>query len=227
MCRCLQVSSGIPGEVRGLQYLHDKYGRLPWAELLAPSIHLARFGFPVNTELAERLNSLGPKSFLVQDSAWAIDFAPNGTLLGLGDILTRRRFADLLETIATKGPDAFYTGAIAKATISTLRAGNGIMTLDDLASYKVISRPPVSISYRKYRITSCGAPSSGAVALNILKIVEGYLDFGWASTLNLSTHRLDEAMRFGYGAVSSLFLESESVLIPLSNLACQSWGPFF
>ena len=190
--------------------MHDKYGRLPWGRLIGPSVLLARFGFPVNTELAQRLNALGPTSFLVQDPAWAIDFAPNGTLLGLGEILTRKRYADLLETIATKGPDAFYTGAVAKATIATLQATNGTMTLDDLASYKAVSRAPVAINYRGYKLTSCGAPSSGAVALNILKTVEGYSDFGWASTLNLSTHRLDEAMRFGYGAVSHRFPRFEA-----------------
>jgi gamma-glutamyltranspeptidase/glutathione hydrolase len=80
------------------------------------------------------------------------------------------------------------------------------MTMDDLKDYHVALRKPVRIHYRGYKLTSCSAPASGAVALAIMKIIEGYDDFGYASAVNLSTHRLNEAMRFGYGMVMTLVL---------------------
>jgi len=81
------------------------------------------------------------------------------------------------------------------------------MTHSDLSTYSVSIREPISITYKGYKITSCGAPSGGSVALSILKILEGY-STPIASTdpaaRDLSYHRLDEAMRFSYAARNEL-----------------------
>ena len=170
---------------------------------MRPAIDVARNGFQVTQDLVNQEKSAvgtGP-NFLVENPSFAIDFAPNGTLLGLNETLTRKRYADTLETIAERGPDAFYTGPIANATITALRAANGTMTLQDLKNYTVAIRKPAQITYRGYKLTSCSAPSSGTVALSVLKTLEGYSDLGEPSTINLTTHRLDEAIRFAYGEV--------------------------
>lgn len=112
--------------------------------------------------------------------------------------MTRKRYADTLETIAKYGADVFYTGAMANATIQALKASNGIMTLQDMANYTILSREPSQITYRNFRITSGSAPSSGEVALAVMKTIEGYDDIGHPSTLNISTHRVDEAMRYAH-----------------------------
>lgn len=199
----LTDQSGVPGELRGLEYLHKHYASLPWKQLMLPAIKIARYGFPVNEDLMSFITGPGLE-FLTDDPSWAIDFAPNGTLVGLGDILTRKRYADTLETISEEGADAFYNGPIAEATINALQAANGTMTMADLRNYSVVIRKPVQIRYRDYKLTSGGAPSGGSAALSALKIVEGYPDFGQANTTNLSTHRLDEAFRFAFGEVSPL-----------------------
>jgi len=87
--------------------------------------------------------------------------------------------------------------------IAAIERANGTMTLQDLKNYNVSVRNPVSIDYRGYKLYSCGAPSSGSVALLALKIIEGY-DMSDPSLHNLNTHRLDEAIRFAYGAHSEL-----------------------
>ena len=142
--------------------------------------------------------------FLTNDPNWAIDFAPNGTRLGLGDTIFRKRYADTLEKIAVQGAEAFYVGPMADATVKAVQENNGTMTNKDLSGYAVVSRPAVGISYRGFNVYACGAPASGAVALNVLKVLEGYEDFGQPDMLNLSTHRLDEAVRFGYGKRTEL-----------------------
>jgi gamma-glutamyltranspeptidase / glutathione hydrolase len=143
------------------------------------------------------------RDFLTADPTWALDFAPNGTRVGVGDVITRRRYADTLETIAMQGADAFYTGAIAETMIKAVQAANGTMMLGDLKNYTIMIRDVSEIGYRGYRIASTTAPSSGVVALSILKILEGYDHFFAPEMINLSTHRLDEAFRFGYGQVGA------------------------
>jgi gamma-glutamyltranspeptidase/glutathione hydrolase len=200
------LASGVPGELRGLAYLHEHYGCLPWNMVVMPAVHVARDGWPVNQDLVRymALAIEGIDNFLVKDPTWAIDFAPKGKLLKIGDTITRRRYADTLETIAQRGPDAFYTGPIAEATIRKLHQAGGTMTMEDLKNYTAAIRAPSAIDYRDYRIRSCSAPSSGTVAMSVMKIIEGYPTIGEAATLNLSTHRFDEAIRFGYGQRSEL-----------------------
>lgn len=140
--------------------------------------------------------------FLVNEPAWAIDFAPNGTRLGLGDTITRKRYAATLETISKEGVGAFYSGPIAEATINALQAANGTMTVEDLRNYTVALRNSSTIDYRGHKITSTTAPSSGIILLAILNTLSGYPHFFEPNGINLSTHRMDEAMRFGYGEVS-------------------------
>lgn len=137
--------------------------------------------------------------FLSKDPSWAEDFAPNGTRVGEGDVVTRKRYAQTLEAIATYGPDVFYKGALAEAMVRALRRRNGTITMEDMVAYNAVSRKPANIEYKGFRLQACGAPASGAVALSVMKILEGYSDTEQSE--HLSTHRMDEAIRFGYGRV--------------------------
>jgi gamma-glutamyltranspeptidase/glutathione hydrolase len=91
----------------------------------------------------------------------------------------------------------------ANYTIAALQAQNGTMTLEDLKNYQVSVRKTVDITYRDYKLYSCSAPSSGSVALSILKIIEGY-NMSNPKIRDLNFHRLDEAMRFSYATRAEL-----------------------
>jgi gamma-glutamyltranspeptidase/glutathione hydrolase len=199
------LAAGVPGELRGLALLHARRGRLPWRDLVMPSVRLAREGWQVGPDLQRYMDFAATRStFLTDDPEWARDFAPKGHLLRAGEIIRRPRYADTLETIAREGAGAFYEGPIAEATLRALTKTGGIMTAADLREYEPETRLPLEIRYRGHRIVSCGTPASGSVVLATLGIVEGYEDFGWPEAQNLSTHRLDEAMRLAYGLVSGL-----------------------
>ncbi|KAB5566235.1 gamma-glutamyltransferase 1 [Coniochaeta sp. 2T2.1] len=199
------LASGVPGELRGMEYVHKRYGALPWKQVMQPAIKVARYGFEVTADLVKYMDQVTPSGkFLTDDPTWAIDFAPHGYRVKLGETMTRKRYADTLEVIAEEGADAFYTGAIANATIATLRKANGTMTLEDLKNYTVAIRQPAQITYRGYKLHSCSAPAGGVVALSALKIVDGYSGFGDPASINLTTHRLDEAIRFAYGERGNL-----------------------
>jgi gamma-glutamyltranspeptidase/glutathione hydrolase len=171
--------------------------------LFRPAIQIAREGFVVSDDLWRYMSTVTPSNtFLSSIPTWAYDFAPNGTLLGVGDLMTRKRYADTLEKIALQGSGAFYTGSIAQTTVAAIKSSGGNLTLADLANYNVTLKPPVEVDYRGFKLRSVPAPASGAVVLQTLNVIQGYSER--ASTyLNLSTHRLDEAIRFGYGEVRS------------------------
>lgn len=193
------LAVGAPGEIRGWRTLHERHGKLPWAALFEPAIHLARDGFRVNLDLADALSE-EQYPFLVSDPLWAESYAPNGTLLKEGDTVYRKRYANALSIIADEGPNAFYNGSLSvNISAAAINAG-GILSESDLANYTTIIRTPSNITYRnKYRIFSTAAPSSGSVVLSALKIFEGFS--GNASVgveyvseddpgYNLTTHRI-------------------------------------
>lgn len=191
----------MPGELRGLEYLHEKYGSKPWNALVDPSIKLARHGFVVGKDQEDVMNQTDTKLFL--SPAWSSDFAPNGTRVNAGDVMTRKRYANTLETIRDKGADAFYSGPLADQIISAVQSAGGILTSADLKKYKVLRRPERKLSFGNYRLLTCGAPSGGIVGLTTLNVLKGYPDIGRPSAINATVHRLDEAIRFAYGAVRS------------------------
>ncbi|KAI0852133.1 gamma-glutamyltranspeptidase [Daldinia vernicosa] len=201
------LSVGVPGELRGLEYAHKKFGLLPWKSVVQPAASVARRGFPVSEDLV-RYMEFGLETtgwnFLVEDPSWAQDFAPNGVMVKLGDIMTRERYARTLEQIAEHGADAFYTGPMAEATIKHIQKYNGTMTLEDLSNYEAIIREPISITYRGFKLFSSGVPSSGAVCLSTLKTMEGYDASDVVTDPNVTLHRFDESMRFAYGAHQAL-----------------------
>ncbi|TPX11853.1 uncharacterized protein E0L32_007351 [Thyridium curvatum] len=199
------LAVGVPGELRGLQYLHDKYGALPWRAVVKPAVRVARNGFNVTEDLVRYMQFAQEYAgnFLVDDPIWAEDFAPNGKLVELGDVITRKRYADTLEKIGREGADAFYKGEIAESMIKLIQETNGTMTMDDLRNYRAVSRRALSVDFRGYKIFATGAPASGAVTLATLKTMEQYAIEDGLDT-NLTTHRFVEAMRFAYGARTEL-----------------------
>ncbi|KAI1401964.1 gamma-glutamyltranspeptidase [Hypoxylon fuscum] len=203
------LSVGVPGELRGLEYAHKKFGALPWKTIVQPAAAVARDGFTVTEDTVRYMEfgiMIAGYNFLVEDPSWAQDFAPDGTLVKLGDTMTRKRYGETLEKIAEHGADVFYTGPMAEATIRYIQENNGTMTLEDLSDYAAIIREPVSITYRGFKLFSSGVPSSGAVCLSTLKTMEGYSTTlpSSPSDANLTLHRFDESMRFAYGAHQAL-----------------------
>ncbi|MCO5576854.1 hypothetical protein L7F22_030674 [Adiantum nelumboides] len=194
------LAVGVPGELRGFETLHNKYGKLPWHQVIHPTIQLNRYGFKVTNQLSYAIDQY-KDSLLCNTTYWKDVYCPNGTAAKLGETIKNERLATTFEIIAKKGVNAFYHGAIANRTIETIRNAGGIMTLEDLKEYKAIDREPFSIEFPgEKRVYSSGAPSSGAVVLSALKTVSEYgLNSLEKDGVNLTTHRLIEATKFAYG----------------------------
>lgn len=159
-------SVGVPGTLKLLEEAHRRWGKLPWADLIAPALKLAEEGFAISP----RLNGLlaGDKDLPKNPRASAYFYEADGQPKAVGTILKSPAFAETLRAIAAQGADALYKGPIAEDIVTTVaeHPGNpGDMTLADLAAYKVEEREPVCGTYRVWKLCGMGPPSSGAVAI--------------------------------------------------------------
>jgi len=192
------LSVGVPGTVAGLYKAHQELGSLPWADLVAPAVALARDGIPVTWELYTGFQQ--NQSFWDQyPSSATVFLKADGTPYEFGDTWVQPDLADTLQLIQEQGRDGFYKGSNAKKLADFMRANGGIITEEDLEQYEAIEREPVRGTYRGYEIVSMPPPSSGGVTLiQILNILEG---FDLASTGHNSAqtlHLMTEAMRRAY-----------------------------
>ena len=159
-------SVGTPGLLALLEKAHENYGRMPWPELFAPAIRLARQGFPVSVRMNKMLKWRGRDSF--GPKARKYFFTREGKPFPPGHILKNPAFADTLELIARQGAKAQYQPGFipAQDLVNTLwhhRENN--VGFADLAAYKVKKRPPVCQTYHGYKVCSMGPPSSGGHVL--------------------------------------------------------------
>ncbi|KAH9951517.1 gamma-glutamyltranspeptidase [Amylocystis lapponica] len=152
------LSAGVPGELRGLEEAHKRWGSLPWSTLVEPAAELAR-GWKVGKELGRRIQWFD--DMMLEDPDWRAIFAPEGSLLKEGDIIRRTNLSHTLAAVAAGGADALYKGPIADAIVKKVRETGGIMTLEDLAKYRVNVAPSLRGSYRGKKIYSPHAPTSG------------------------------------------------------------------
>ncbi|CAO3592925.1 unnamed protein product [Absidia cylindrospora] len=189
------LSIATPGEMRGFELAHQRHGNLEWRELFEPAIRIARDGFVATSFIEGRLQLA--EEWIMKSDDWMNIYAPNGTLAKKGDIIRRPALASTLRAIANEGADVFYKGPIAEQMIRTIQENGGILTLEDLASYKAEIRPTVNTYYHGRRITTATSPTSGPILLAMLNILERYnLSVQGETTLNI--HRMLEAFKFGY-----------------------------
>ncbi len=155
---------GIPGTVAGLALAHEKYGKLPWSDLLAPAIRLARFGFVVSKSLEDSIREVAP--ILAKNAAAASLFLhSDGSPLREGEKLLQPDLARTLARIAKDGAKAFYRGEIAQQIVADSRARGGILTLDDFQNYRAIRREPLKAKHHGCDILAAPPPSSGGQVL--------------------------------------------------------------
>ncbi|KAM0556015.1 hypothetical protein ACHAPJ_005996 [Fusarium lateritium] len=194
------LSVAVPGEVRGFEYAHKKYGSLPWKTVLQGAIKVAHDGFIVNADMAKFIEKTakGHNNFFVEDPSWAEDFTQGGQLIPEGGKMTRRRYARTLQAIADYGADVFYTGPLAESMVNTIQDSNGTITLEDYKNYEVISREVLHTEYKGYNVYGISSPAGGAVSLNILNTMDGYTHQD--EDRNTTLHIYIEAMKFAYGA---------------------------
>ncbi len=205
---------GVPGTVRGMALAHDKFGKLPWKELLAPAVKLANEGFELGDAVAESLND-----YLSRSSEF-VEFQrvygkPSGGRWKKGDTLVQKDLAHSLSLIAENGPDAFYKGEIADKLAAEMKSGGGLITKEDLAGYKANVRAPIHGTYRGYDVYGPPPPSSGGTCLvEMLNILENF-DLRKKGRFSAETiHLMAESMRRAYCDRAHYLGDPDFVKIP-------------
>jgi gamma-glutamyltranspeptidase/glutathione hydrolase len=159
-----EASCAVPGTAAGLEALHRSYGRLPWRELLQPAIELARTGVELNRPQAH-LHAILDQILRHSDEGRRLYSRSDGARLLPGDRLRLPDLGETLERIAEEGAAPLYDGDLARATVDTVEAGGGLLTLDDLARYRVVWRRPVQARYGGFDVISNPPPSSGGILI--------------------------------------------------------------
>jgi gamma-glutamyltranspeptidase/glutathione hydrolase len=217
---------GVPGTVAGLAMARDKKGsgKFTRADLLNPAKARARHGLKVVGDTADTLPRLH-RRLARWPSSVTIFSRADGCPLGEGDRLVQTDLAATLTAIAERGPRGFYESLVAEKLVNGIRAAGGIMTLDDLKSYRPLIREPVRGSYRGYDIVSMPLSSSGGTVLvESLNILEGFRmrDLHQGSVDSL--HLLIEAMKHAYADRARYLGDPAFVHAPIATLLAKDYA---
>ena len=215
------VASGVPGSVAGMYEAWKKYGRRPWATLIAPAIRLAE-GHMLDAVRSRDLEAEADRLRLFPASAR--QFLVEGHAPAPGAMFRQPELARTLRLIADSGPDVFYRGQIADSIVAEMQRGHGLITKNDLAGYRAKWRTPVQVTYRGYTVYSMPPASSGGVTMGeILNILEGYdtlPPFGSAGYVHLET----EAMRRAFIDRNRWLGDPDFVSMPLDRLLSKTYA---
>ena len=188
-------SVAVPGTVRGFGLAHQRFGTLPWKQLLLPAVALARDGFNIDRNLADLMNTY-LAAVPTHPEFQRVFRKPGGGLWAAGDRLIQPDLARTLQLLADLGPDAFYKGPIADAIVAEMVRGKGLITAQDLAGYQAIQCKPWTTRYRgAYDVYVPPPPSAGVCLLEELNMLETFdvKAFGrWSPT---TFHVMAETMR--------------------------------
>ncbi|MFT3789534.1 MAG: gamma-glutamyltransferase [Rudaea sp.] len=214
------LSAAIPGEPAALVWLAQRYGKLPLAKSMAPAIRIARKGFAVDKRFVDEVRYRKP--IFERYPASAALFLDHGGVPKAGWIFKNPDIARTLERIAADGNEGFYHGEFAAKLVDDVKAKGGRWSLDDLASYQVKEREPISFRYKDWQIVTAPPPSSGGIAIEeMLNILSGY-DFAKLDRVH-RTHLIVEAMRRAYRDRAQYLGDPDFVKMPLDELA----SPFY
>jgi len=192
------LAVATPGVVAGLFDLHQKWGKLPWKQLLQPAIRLAQNGFPVFHGLANRIER--KREALLEDPYLTKFLFKKGKQpLKVGDLLVQRELAKTLTEIAQHGKKGFYSGRVAAAMVKAVKARGGIMDATDLKNYETRFRTPVTATFGNYQLISAPPPSSGGiVAAQVLGVLASFDLAKQSQDSARFIHLVAEALKRGY-----------------------------
>ena len=214
-------AGGVPGSVAGLWAMHQRFGALPWRDVVLPAVSLAR-AHPLDS-LRARWLAGGATSFSRFPSSAKVFNRADGRAWHAGDTLYQADLARTLALIADSGADIFYRGSIADAIAQEVQRGGGLIARDDLARYEALWRTPLQSTYRGWRVITMPPVSGGGVTLiQALNILEGY-DLPPSGTAAL-THLQVEALRRAFLDRNTLLGDPAFVNMPLAELTSKSYA---
>lgn len=219
------LSVTTPGCVEGWFALHEKFGKISFEELLAPTIQYAREGIPVTSETADNFQFLESSIQATDNTNFKeVFFKMENRFPRKGEIFQNPDLANTLQTIAQKGRDGFYKGEVAQAIENHMKENGGYLSKKDLANNRPQWVDPVSINYRGYDVWEMPPNGQGVAALQILSILEnfdiGQMEYGSDSHI----HHFLEAKKLAYEDMAKFYGDPAFEKIPLEKLLSKEYA---
>jgi gamma-glutamyltranspeptidase/glutathione hydrolase len=202
--------------------LHERHGKLPWAQVVEPALTLARDGFPMGALLHERVQQ--SRANLAKFPAMCRDFCDaKGAALPQGTRVRRTDLANTLAAVSVAGPDALYKGEVGRRLAAAMATDGGLITAADLAAYRVKQRQVVRLNWHGYEVLSMPPPSSGGAVLGqVLRVLDDQLPAEQnrrkGQNGSVFLHRLAEAFKHAFADRARVMGDPDFVKVPVDEL---------
>lgn len=218
-------SVAIPGLLKTLEILLEKYGTMPLSKVIQPAIRLAEEGFGTSYTGALTMDDDSVKRKLRLSGAMrALYLKEDGGFYRFGEIQKNPEMAALLKEIAANGTGAFYRGPVAERMVDLINERGGCYTLSDLADYQPKFRQPVRGTYRDCEVVAFAPPSGGCAVVEMLNILEHSDLKAMGHNTADSIHALAEAMKLGFADRSVALGDPDFVDIDLDRLTSKEFA---
>lgn len=214
------LASGVPGAVAGM-FEMARYSKLPFKNLIQPSIDLAEKGYVISAREASGLNRMKAdfekyntvRPAFVKDTEWKA-----------GDTLFQKDLAATLTRIRDEGAKGFYEGETARLIVEEMQRGGGIISYEDLKNYRAVQRKPIEFDYKGAKVVTMPLPSSGGIIIEqMLKMSQMYnldkMDFQSAEAVNLMT----EIERRSFADRAKYLGDPDFYKVPVETLVDESY----
>lgn len=216
------VAVTVPGAVAGWGALHDRFGKLPWKEILAPAIYYAEHGYPV-PELIQGFWQAGVETISADPESRRV-YLPNGNPPDIGQIFHNPDLAKALGLIADQGPAAYYKGEIARAILATSSQLGGTMAPEDLSEFVPEWVDPISTTYRGWTVYELPPNGQGMAALEMLNIMETSAASSDGPSSVAELHKKIEAMKLAYADLHRYDADPRFGKIPVLGLISKRYA---
>jgi gamma-glutamyltranspeptidase/glutathione hydrolase len=212
----------VPGCVDAWFTLHARFGRLPMAELLQPTIRSARDGFPVTQVIAGAWQRAA-RAF-ADKPGFAAVFMPGGSAPREGDLFVNPALATTLEILAREGRDAFYRGSIAATIIAYSQRHGGFFSPADLGDHTSTWVTPISTTYRGWDVWELPPPGQGLAALQMLNILENFDLKSMGRDSADFWHIMIEAKKLAYEDRARFYGDPRFASVPIARLLDKAYA---
>ena len=213
---------GVPGTVHGFWSVHQRFGSLPWADLIHPAIILAERGFVMSDYMAQTLDNYSEKmSYYDETRNIFLRNYPN-----LKDSrLIQNDLAKTLKRIQKDGLNGFYSGETALLIAADMKENGGLITEQDLLDYRSIWRDPIKGTYRGRTIVTMPPPSSGGIHLiQMLNILENFELGSYEHNSYQYVSLLSETMKYAYADRSEYLGDPDFFEVPISKITAKKYA---
>ena len=216
--------TAVPGSVAGLLKAHRDYGRLPLQEVMQPAIKLASNGFKVTYDLHQALN-FGKVSMLKDSESKRKFYGRKKQALSPDSLLAQPELARTLKAISRKGKDGFYKGRVAELITKASSRNGGLITAQDLASYRAKERVAIETDYRGYKVVTMPPTASGGlVLLQTLNILENFNLKALGHNSANAVHILSESMKRAFADRTRYHGDPDYFPVPITQLISKDYS---